>query len=211
MMKIRLVYLLIFMLLWLVPFYLTGAMIQYWNSIYSRLRFQYSAAGLFTRRIPVWNQTLYQVRTAGVAEWKTIDTSEISPMRAFGFRQRLDRIFQDTSNKNGVAGVRERLAAWVAQEYGKRHPNEGAVLGVRVGQTYWATNRKEMTQPAGEWVRDPVDIQPSSPFKAYASFTINEGKAEAERVSRAAVAASVRTPKVFERKKEQAPAGGTGK
>lgn len=203
-MKLRLSCLLTFVMLWLVPFYLTGAMLPSPSAIYSRLRFQYSAAGLFTRRITNWNQTLFQVRTQAVSEWKTLETAELSPMGAFGFRQRMDRVFQDTSNKKGVEQVRQRLAEWIGEEYAKKHPNEGEVTGVRMGQTFWASNRPELAQPKGEWVREPEDMEPSTPFKAYASFTITKGKAEVERVvSRATVPAPVKTPKVFERKKAE--------
>lgn len=156
-------------------------------NIYSRLSFQYSAAGLFTRRIESWNQTLYQVQTTGHMEWRTIDTAEFSPMGAFGFRQRLDRVFQDTSNKRGMEKLRLRLAEWLAREYTRKHPSEGAVTGVRVGQTYWATDRREMTQPQGAWVREPVNLEPSRPFKPHASFIIRKGAAVEE-------VASLKTP-----------------
>ena len=132
-------------------------------------------------------------------------------MSAFGFRKRLDRVFQDTSNKSGMEKVRQRLAEWIAAEYSKRHPNEGEVTGVRMGQTFWASNRPDLAQPKGEWVREPEDMEPSTPFKAFASFTITRGKAEVERVVQAKIPAPVHTPKVFERKKEPSPPGVSGK
>lgn len=203
MMKLNIAYLLVFTVLWLLPFYLTGAMIKFSNPIYSRLRFQYSAAGLFTHRISSWNQTLFQVRTIGVAEWKTIITSEISPMGAFGFRQRLDRILLDTSGKKTTDQVRLRLAEWVAKEYAQKHPQEGDVVGVRMGYTTWAANTPQMAAPASEWVREPVDMQPTSPFRAYASFSISKGKAVIEH---AAVTPKptvlAKTPEAFYRKKD---------
>lgn len=189
---------------WLIPFYCVGSMLGLPVRIYSRLAFQYSAAGLFTRRVPFWTQTLIQVQSKGAADWKTIDTSELSPMGAFGFRQRLDRVLQDTIGKNVADVVRQRLAEWVAKEYAKRHPNEGEVIGVRMGQTTWASNTPELATPAGEWVRDPVDLKPPTPFRAYASFTITQGKAVAERTSvKPTAPLAPRTPAVFERKRTE--------
>ncbi len=201
-MKLRLAYFTAFLLLWLVPFYLTGAMLPSPSGIYPRLRFQYSAAGLFTCRITNWNQTLFQIRTTGLTEWKTLDTEEISPMSAFGFRQRIDRIFQDTSNKSNMSQVRQRLAEWIAKTYGRKHPNKGDVMGVRMGQMFWAANRPELAMPKGEWVREPQDMKPSMPYKVYATFTITKGKAEVKRVSRSNAVPLPKTPKVFERKME---------
>jgi hypothetical protein len=49
-------------------------------------------------------------------------------------------------------------------------------------------------------VRDPVDLKPTTPFRAYASYTISQGKAQLERVT--TVPAAARTPAVFQRKTE---------
>lgn len=200
-MVVRVIISLVLSVFWLVPFYLAGSMLYPPAMVYSRLNFQYTAAGLFTRRIPIWTQTLYQVRTKYLAEWRYIDTAELSPMGAFGFRQRVDRVFQDTSGKPLTEQVRLRLAEWVALEYAKRHPAEGEVTGVRIGQTSWAANRPELAMPRGEWERNPVDLQPSAPFRAQASFTISQGKATPD-LTRVVPSRPVpmRTPAVFQRK-----------
>ncbi|WP_395735911.1 hypothetical protein [Prosthecobacter sp.] len=203
-MKLRLACLGFFVVVWLIPFFVSGAMLGPLPvRVYSRLNFQYTAAGLFTRRVPVWHQTLIQVQSKGAADWKTIDTAELSPMGAFGFRQRVDRVLMDTNSHVKVAPmVRQRLAEWVAKEYAKLHPNEGEVTGVRMGNTIWTTHRPEMANPSGEWVRDPVDIKPSAPFRPYASFTVTQGKAVADRMppsTPAVTAPASRTPKTTER------------
>lgn len=196
---------LFFGLVWLGPFYFTGATIPQPVKITPRLTFQYSAAALFTRRVTNWNQTIFQVKTTVASDWKVIDTAELSPMGAFGYRQRIDRVFLDTSNKKGVEQVRRRLAEWIAKEYARRHLNEGEVTGVRMGQTTWASNRPELASPKGAWAREPKGMEPSQLFKAFASFTLTEGKAEVERITRVSVPLPppARVPKVFERTKAE--------
>lgn len=162
--------------------------------VHSLIAFQYSAAGLFTRRVSSWNQPFFQVQTYVASGWKTIDTSELSPMGAFGFRQRLDRVLLDTSGKKSTDSIRRRLAEWVAREYSKHHPSDGEVTGVRFAQTIWESNRPEMASPSGAWVREPVDMQPSIPFRAYASFTIIKGKAEVERQGQPVATTPPKTP-----------------
>jgi len=199
-MKFRLLLFALLVVAWLLPFYCVGAMLGLPFRVHSRIAFQYSAAGLFTRRVSSWNQPFFQVRTYVASGWKTIDTSELSPMGAFGFRQRLDRVLLDTSGKKSTAAIRLRLAEWVAREYSKRHPGDGEVIGVRFGQTTWESSCPGMASPSGAWMREPVDVEPSTPFRAYATFNIIKGKAEVERQGQPAVTAPPKTPKVFERK-----------
>ncbi len=149
-MRLKIALLMVILIAWLVPFYWAGSMRSVTVPLYPRLAFQYTAAGLFTRRVSSWNQTLIQVQSKGAADWKTIDTAELSPMGAFGFRQRLDRVLLDTQGKQTAKLVQQRLAEWTAREYAKLHANEGEVIGVRMGQTTWASNTPEMAMPAGE-------------------------------------------------------------
>lgn len=146
--------------------------------IYSRLSFQYTAAGLFTLRTPSWAQMLIQVQRKRTLNWTTIDTSGLSPMGAFGWRQRLDRILQETNRPSMAGGVTQRLAVWVAKKYEKQHPDQGEVVGVQFGRTIWESKTPELANPSGRWVPDPPMGKPKVPFRSLATYSIAQGVAQ---------------------------------
>ncbi len=178
-MNSRLSLLLILLVVWLVPFFYAGLMGQLPVGIYPRLSHQYTAAGLFfLKRSEAWSQMLIQVQRNGMVEWKMLDTSELSPMGAFGYRQRLDRILQETNGKSLAEAVRQRLAVWVAERVKQLHPDQGAVVSVRFGAKVWQANTPELAQPAGHWVPDLPADSPTTPFILLSSFAINQGMAQ---------------------------------
>lgn len=176
-MKPRLFLLLILTVVWLVPFFWAGWMKRLPFKVYPRLSFQYSAAGLFTQRIETWTQMLIQVQHNGSTDWTTLDTAELSPMGAFGYRQRLDRILQETQGRKVADVVKPRLAAWLAQRYGELHPGQGNVTAVRFAQTLWPANSPELAQPAGHWQPNPPLENTTAQFRELAAYTIANGSA----------------------------------
>jgi hypothetical protein len=165
-------------MIWLVPFFWSGLMGRLPINIHPRLSHQYTAAGLFfPKRSEAWSQMLIQVQRKGVVEWKAVNTSELSPMGAFGYRQRLDRILQETNGKSLAEAVRQRLAVWVAERGKLLHPDQGEVMSVRFGAMAWQANTPELAQPAGHWVPDPPANSSTPPFILLSAFSINQGNA----------------------------------
>ena len=100
-------------------------------------------------------------------------------MGAFGYRQRLDRILQETTGRGPVAdALQQRLALWVAKVYDAQHPEQAKVMGVRFGQTVWAAGSPELANPAGHWVPDPPSGRPLMPFTPFAAYSVNQGLAQ---------------------------------
>jgi hypothetical protein len=187
-----------FTLFWLIPFFLTGSLLGTPLRVYRRLEFQYSSAALFTRRIARWNQPVFQVQTGNAPDWKILNTSELSPMGAFGYRQRLDRILLDTNGKKTADEVRQRLAEWIANTHASKHPVLGAVTAVRMGSYSSPSNSPELAAPSGRWV---PGLQPNSTLNVYATYMIREGKASPVRRDKDTNSVpSTSTPSVFRRK-----------
>jgi len=121
---------------------------------------------------------LIQVQWQDSMEWETIETADLSPMRTFGYRQRLDRILQETHGKNVAEAVRQRLALWVAECSEPLHPHQRKVVAVRFGAVVWPANFPALAQPSGHWLSD-APLNPSTPpFILLSAFALNQGKAQ---------------------------------
>lgn len=164
---------------WLMPFFWAGTFGRLPVSVNTGISHQYSAAGLFfPKRTGTWTQMLIQMQRKSLAEWKTIDTSKLSPMGAFGYRQRLDRILQEMNGKQGTDTVKQRMAVWVTKRYEEQYPDQGEVVAVRFGAMSWQANTPKLAQPAGHWVPDPPANSSAPPFILLSAFAINQGKAQ---------------------------------
>ena len=167
---------------WLIPFFWSG-----WTGrqprLPSRLAFQYNAAKLFSGRPSSWTQMLIQVQVAGSTDWVTINTEELSPMGAFGFRQRLDRMLQETQGRPAGDLVRQRMALWIALQMERLTSESARVVGVRFAQLRWAVNVPEMTNPSGAWVPNPGTTVGGPPLMVTSTFRITDAAPRtAERV-----------------------------
>ncbi len=140
---------------WLVPFFMTGWTGRTW-SVFSRWwSFQHSAAGLFTRRTPVWWDHHLEAQRADRSRYE-VDEREHFPMGAFGYRTRYDRIMNESNNRRCALEVRRRIAKYVLERERARAANTGATLHVRLVRSLWKVGSPEMSQPAGAWSPPPV-------------------------------------------------------
>ncbi|MEZ0273985.1 MAG: hypothetical protein ACAH88_03705, partial [Roseimicrobium sp.] len=177
-MKLRLVLLAALTLLWLVPCFLAGSLGRLPVKVPPWLSLQYTAGGLFfTSRTDKWAQTQVQVHRRGTSNWQTIDTAQFSPMGTFGYRQRLDRVLQETNGKPAADGARQRLAEWIARRDEQVYPDSPGVMAVRFGATVWAANSPELARPSGHWLPDPPTGRPLVPFHPLSAYFLKEGKA----------------------------------
>jgi hypothetical protein len=165
---------------------------------FSRLSFQYTAAGLFTKRCQAWPQNHIFVRRVVNTQWIPLNMEALSPMGAFGYRQRLDRVLQETEGGKFSESVRRRLAVWIAKRYEKLTPKESAVVAVRFATSVWPTNSPDMAIPSGHWVRNPSVLPAAVSFVTVATYAVDvEGaKLVVERQKAQTVPA---TPQVFQR------------
>jgi hypothetical protein len=176
--KARLTLLLLLAVVWLLPLFCAGAIGRYFVRMHPRLAFQSTVAGIFMYRTGVWAQMLIQVQRKGAAGWQSIDASELSPMGCFGYRQRLDRILQETQGRQVQGAVMQRLAVWLANKLEEMHPEQGTVTSVRFVQAVWVSNTPELAMPSGHWVSDPPTKMQAAPFILLSAFAINHGNAQ---------------------------------
>ncbi len=171
--------LLVFCVTWLLPFFYAGLMGGVPFVVPARLANQYNAAGLFTKRMTHWSQMLIQIRFGKEDEWQTIDTADVCPMGAFGYRQRPDRILQETNGREVGHDVRKRMAQWIAIQFQKTHPEAPPVHEVRFAQTVWPVNTPAMAYPPGHWIPNPSSL-PSDvrfiPLELFRFGRLNEAK-----------------------------------
>lgn len=174
----RLGLLLAFVVLWLIPFFWTGRMGRFPWKLPPRLHTQYACAGLFTKRTWNWNQPLIQVRRGDTESWETLDMTELSPLGAYGYRQRLHRLLLKTAGSKVRDSIRRRLALWVALHDQEAHPDQGAVMAVRYAQNVWPVNCPELVEPTGKWEVNPASLGPTGRFQVLATFALGNGAAK---------------------------------
>ncbi len=176
---------------WLLPFFWAGWQGRLPLVLPRRLAFQYSAAGLFTKRMSAWTQMHIQLQRRGDEEWRTIDTAEAAPMGAFGYRQRLDRMLQETNGRRVADSVRQRMTRWIVNKHQTMHPEAGEIGAVRFAQSVWPVSTPGMAHPMGAWVPNPQQFPADVRFVSLAVFTIP---------SKTPQPAPMRTPAAFARK-----------
>ncbi len=163
--------------LWLCPFFYAGWTNNSYFRSWPRLSFQYSAAGLFTHRTDSWTQHLFQVQFAGSANWVTVDTEALSPMGAFGCRQRLDRILFEAHRANVVNSVRLRMANWIVKRGAQLFPSHDRIEGVRVVRTFWKAGSPALAAPEGRWLVAPFEGLPRAQTQVLVTYRVDQGLA----------------------------------
>ncbi len=140
---------------WLVPFFMTGWTKRSWDVFPRWWSFQHSAAGLFTRRTPVWWDHHLEVQRADRSRYE-VDERAHFPMGAFGYRTRYDRIMNESNHNRAALEVRRRIANYVLERERARATNSRSTLHVRLVRSFWKVGSPEMSQPAGSWSPPPV-------------------------------------------------------
>ncbi|MCX6853506.1 MAG: hypothetical protein NTV80_01215 [Verrucomicrobia bacterium] len=194
-----------FCLFWLVPFFWVGIMRPLPFRVPPRLHTAYACAALFTRRIQTWDQKLIQVRYAPDGPWLTPDIQELSPMRVFGFRQRLERLLIASTGRKTNSLLWQRLAEWVVLQQVINHPDSGKVSGVRFAEQVWQVHSSELLHPRGAWNSKTSDVS-SARFRVLASFDIIQDKATPTSTNKQLVKkAQPFKPEIFRRSHQTSP------
>jgi hypothetical protein len=165
---------LVLVVFWLAPFFYVGWKGRGIYMVMPRLSFQHSAAGLFTKRTNSWVQHLFQFQLGSNEQWVTVDTEMLSPMGAFGYRQRLDRMLFESRRSVGDE-VQLRMAAWLAGRCQTLFPMNGEVRGVRIVRTTWQTGTPVMARPDGKWLKGPFEGLPRAQTALLATFKVEKG------------------------------------
>ena len=93
----------------LAPKFIVSGGVSRWNI--------WDCAALFTRRAKVWGDVRAEARTA--AGWQRLDFAQLSPQGLAGYRQRLDRVLEETvkqkKTNNMVSAVSQHVAEHAAR------------------------------------------------------------------------------------------------
>lgn len=133
------------------------------------LAFQWTAAGLFTRRSIAWWDQHLEIQDASNSRFE-IPKREVFPMGAFGFRTRYDRILMETNRSALARQVRQRLAEHVLRrldgnliealssgnQVTPRQPCTRPVKAIRLVRTLWPVGDEALVRPSGRWRPPPV-------------------------------------------------------
>lgn len=205
-MRLRLVWLGLFAALWLAPFFWIGQMRQLPFKLPPRLLTQYACAGLFSKRMPSWSQVFIQIEHDGAGEWVTLPVTELSPMRVFGYRQRVDRLLLGTNSRKNDGGSWKRLAEWIASHPAPQKSVNGPVAGVRYVQQRWQIHSPELINSGGHWnCQAPDERSTTSKFQVLKSYDIVEGTARPTTSTPPTPEPRMKVPNVFRRTDDAAP------
>ena len=184
-----------FIAVWLIPFFVSGWKGRSYFVTLRRLSFQYSAAGLFTKRTDSWTQHLVQVKFGDNSPaWTTLDTAALSPMGAFGYRQRVDRMLFETNRQGLSAEFRKRIADWMIVRCAALFPMHGKIVGVRFVRTIWKAGTPMMANPSDHWISPPFEGLPAEQAQVLATYTVVNGVAQPFAAAPTLVGASAALP-----------------
>ena len=93
---------------------------------------------------------MVQTRSAGDPYWRDFPVAELFRMEVFGHRTRLDRLLLRWGGRDPAT---RELAAWIAAEHARRHPDAAAIVAVRFLVGHVAID--EGTPPSGAWQPPP--------------------------------------------------------
>jgi hypothetical protein len=141
----------------------------------------WDCAALFTRRAKVWGDLRAEARTSG--GWQPLDFSKLSPQGLAGYRQRLDRVLEETVKHKGVhnmvSQVSEHLAAHI-ERLGLGH-----VYELRVYRINYTAGTPEMTNHRGNWDDfQQVSVSPRRKIPLFQAVNLPGGWQEIPHVSK---------------------------
>jgi len=170
-MSYKLVYLLLCMGVWLVPFFMTGWTRRVWKVFPQAMSFQQNAAALFTHGMKTWRDYHLEWKRED-GSWFEIDKRALFSAVTFGERTRFDRIL----SKRWPAKTREQVLFKIA-DHAVRHGRKTGLLnedvvGLRLVVTSWDVGSPELTHPSGAWIRAKAVELPDSRRQVLVEYEI---------------------------------------
>ncbi len=128
----------VFLVVFIVPMSLTGAVQAKLYHIPAPIRNQYRISCLFTHASSTWDTAHYEVRLAGQLRWKEGPLEGYFDLDIFGYRSRFNRIVGASRYKNkqgqvyGKNKIRlEEMAHFIADRWATLNPDDPLVQEVR--------------------------------------------------------------------------------
>ena len=154
------------------------ALIEKYGPFTQYLNNQYRVSCLFTNSVKVWKNFYAQVQLEGQEAWLSFSEEEFAPMHCFGYRTRMKRMYNETSQllrqkshqraKNKCAYCRQltlrrdEMATFVARRYEEVNPGRGPVARVRFVEVVYSVGSEEIAKPKGHWRVPPLDEVPAN-------------------------------------------------
>lgn len=155
------VYAVLVMVFWLVPFFITGWTGQRWKNLPLAMSFEHAAAGLFTRNLTVWwDHHIEGERLDGIRF--EMQEHELFPMGAFGYRSKYDRIMNDSARSRRSKQIRLRVAEHIFQRWNELQNGGDKLKAVRLVRSVWKIGSPELSLPVGRWNPPDVSKLPAS-------------------------------------------------
>ena len=156
----------LFLVLFIVPMSLTGAVQAKLYHIPAPLRNQYRISCLFTHASRTWDTAHYEVRLAGQLRWKEGPLEGFFDLDIFGYRTRFNRIVGASRYKNkrgevyGKNKLRlQEMAHFIAKRWETLHPEDPLVQEVRFKRVRHKTG-EEHCMKRERWSRPPLSEIP---------------------------------------------------
>jgi len=147
----------IYVTLWLFPVANAGFTCEAIRGLPRYLNDIWRVSCLFTDRVPSWGTYYFQVRLSGQETWIDVPTSDLSTMKPFGHRSRLDFMLSEATSRTNGDVIRFEMAEFVKKRYELLHPSEPDVAAVRFLQARWAVGEPMLAQPKQHWIVPPLD------------------------------------------------------
>ena len=155
-----------FLVLFIVPMSLTGAVQAKMYHIPAPLRNQYRISCLFTHASRTWDTAHYEVRLAGQLRWKEGPLEGFFDLDIFGYRTRFNRIVGASRYKNSRGEVYgknklrlQEMAHFIADRWATLNPEDPAVQEVRFKRVRHKTG-EEHCMKRERWSRPPLSDIP---------------------------------------------------
>ena len=155
-----------FLVLFIVPMSLTGAVQAKMYHIPAPLRNQYRISCLFTHASRTWDTAHYEVRLAGQLRWKEGPLEGFFDLDIFGYRTRFNRIVGASRYKNSRGEVYgknklrlQEMAHFIADRWETLNPEDPIVQEVRFKRVRHKTG-KEHCMKRERWSRPPLSEIP---------------------------------------------------
>ncbi|NVB43356.1 hypothetical protein G6O69_36360 [Pseudenhygromyxa sp. WMMC2535] len=156
-----------FLLLFLIPLLLRGSVLPAGVPAPLVLRKLHNIACLFTHKPEGWSSYYVQIRYPGEAGWASLDQRELFPLEPFGRRTRMHRFLVAWGARPGPRT--EDMARWIVREHERRHPDNGALAGIRFTRAWMIPSRDQ--PPEQGWAHPDYREVPPARRRVIASYT----------------------------------------
>ena len=136
----------------------------------------YHISGVFSGRVTRWRCNYIEVKFEGGKNWAPLRTDPYSRIYPSGWRNRLDRMLDDSNGKRGAL-TRERMAAYIAGRHEQLFPSNPWIEELRFVRVWFSTGEPGMARPEQGWAYPPLPFVPAGDRKILSTHRFYAGKA----------------------------------